>query len=374
MADNLFFIANERSIYTCLERGIWNDIESNHEIDPITSESVLHVHDDGSEHSATDIKVSQYVRLFESCHQHLEISKQPLTTFFLIEIDREKLCSGSDILRMRPVINLTETYYLKNIMVDVSLIRKIHVYDAYAQQALKKIIRGQFQFKVEVSPELFSQSRIKLETSKETKIEQKKSSPPPIYPSVPQSSIIMKKGDLLKSTMQTWVNTVNCVGVMGKGIALSFKKMFPEMYKDYANRCKKKSVCLGKPYLYNLGSGRKIINFPTKGHWRENSKIEPIKEGLKYLVDHIADWKITSIAIPPLGCGNGNLDWCVIQPMMLSILSSTGTPTEIYVPHSENSFSGKRKRTRTTLIESQFKKRKEEETLPKKSPNMASFF
>lgn len=115
-------------------------------------------------------------------------------------------------------------------------------------------------------------------------------------------------GDLFSSKAQTLVNTVNCVGVMGKGVALEFKKRFPSLFEDYAELCKHKQVKLGEPYLYRGAGNKLVLNFPTKGHWRSPSRLANIEAGLDYFVKHYAEWGITSIAFPPLGCGNGGLE------------------------------------------------------------------
>src|SRR5206468_3390836 len=104
-----------------------------------------------------------------------------------------------------------------------------------------------------------------------------------------------------ESKAQTLVNTVNTVGVMGKGVALEFKKRFPEMYADYSRRCARHEVELGRPYLFKQLVGPWILNFPTKDHWRSLSKLTDIIEGLEYLHDHYKQWGITSLAVPPLG-------------------------------------------------------------------------
>ena len=93
-------------------------------------------------------------------------------------------------------------------------------------------------------------------------------------------------GDLFESGAQTLVNTVNCVGVMGKGIALAFKKKFPDMFGDYAERCNRGNVRVGMPYLYRRMYETWILNFPTKDHWRSVSKLSNIEHGLEYLYDH----------------------------------------------------------------------------------------
>jgi len=89
-------------------------------------------------------------------------------------------------------------------------------------------------------------------------------------------------GDILQSKAQTLINTVNCVGIMGKGIALEFKKRFPEMFEDYAQRCTRKEVRPGVPYLYKTPFLPQIINFPTKDHWKNVSRIADIERGFRY--------------------------------------------------------------------------------------------
>jgi O-acetyl-ADP-ribose deacetylase (regulator of RNase III) len=145
-------------------------------------------------------------------------------------------------------------------------------------------------------------------------------------------TITVTIGDMFESDAQTLVNTVNCVGVMGKGIALEFKKRFPDMFEDYVARCKAKQVQLGRPYLYKQLVGAWILNFPTKGHWRAVSKLSDIVQGLKYLEDHYHEWGITSLAVPPLGCGNGQLDWQVVGPTLYRHLKRLDIRVEMYAP------------------------------------------
>ncbi len=160
--------------------------------------------------------------------------------------------------------------------------------------------------------------------------------------------IDVKVGDLFESKAQTWINTVNCVGVMGKGIALEFKNRFPEMFKDYAARCQRGEVKLGWPYVYRLQqkpqdmftpeSQRKgpelIVNFPTKDHWRSVSRLADIVAGLEYLEKHYREWGIKSLAVPPLGCGHGQLEWRVVGPTLYRHLKRLNIPVEIYAPHN----------------------------------------
>jgi O-acetyl-ADP-ribose deacetylase (regulator of RNase III)/uncharacterized protein YwgA len=140
-------------------------------------------------------------------------------------------------------------------------------------------------------------------------------------------------GDLFASRANTLVNTVNCVGVMGKGVALEFKKRWPAMFGDYRRRCEQKLVRLGEPYLYRDATGASIINFPTKNHWRSPSRITDIERGLDYLVAHSAEWGIQSLALPPLGCGNGGLEWTEVGPLIYRKLHGLPFDVEVYAPY-----------------------------------------
>lgn len=147
-------------------------------------------------------------------------------------------------------------------------------------------------------------------------------------------SINVLIGNLFESKAQALVNTVNCVGIMGKGIAQEFKKRYPEMFKDYNDRCTKGEVQLGKPYIFkSLYEDKAIINFPTKKHWRSVSRIEDIYNGLEYLTMKYKDWGVTSIALPPLGCGNGGLEWDIVGPLIYRELSKLDIPIEMYAPY-----------------------------------------
>lgn len=140
-------------------------------------------------------------------------------------------------------------------------------------------------------------------------------------------------GNLFESRAQTLVNTVNCVGVMGKGVAEQFKRRFPEMFEDYRRRAERNAVRLGEPYLYRDRSGVQIVNFPTKGHWRSPSRLADIERGLDYLAAHAAEWGITSIAMPPLGCGNGGLEWSDVGPLIYAKLHHLPVDIEVYAPY-----------------------------------------
>ena len=146
------------------------------------------------------------------------------------------------------------------------------------------------------------------------------------------SQVKVIKGDIFQSRAQTLVNTVNCVGVMGKGLALEFRNRFPGMYNDYVRRCKKGQVRLGEPYLFPQLESPNILNFPTKGHWRSVSRLDDIIQGLSYLEVHCKDWGITSIAMPSLGCQLGQLDWRVVLPLIYEHLCRLEIAAELYIP------------------------------------------
>jgi len=128
-----------------------------------------------------------------------------------------------------------------------------------------------------------------------------------------------KSGNILQEDAEAIVNTVNCVGIMGKGLALQFKKAYPYNFRSYAIACKNDEVQPGRMFITGTGlsvNPRLIINFPTKHHWRDDSRIEDIKSGLLSLVEVIRRYEIQSIAIPPLGCGLGGLKWEEIRPLI----------------------------------------------------------
>ena len=127
----------------------------------------------------------------------------------------------------------------------------------------------------------------------------------------------LTEGNLLDAQADALVNTVNTEGVMGKGIALQFSKKFPEMFEEYRRACKAGEVQPGRMHVFEreeMFQPRYLINFPTKRHWRSPSRLEDIESGLEALVTEIRKRKIRSIALPPLGCGNGGLDWSDVFP------------------------------------------------------------
>jgi len=148
--------------------------------------------------------------------------------------------------------------------------------------------------------------------------------------------IIYTKGNLLESPAEALVNAVNTHGVMGKGIALMFKKAFPDNFKAYAAACKKSEVTVGKMFVTQLpgtSGPRCIINFPTKKHWIHPSRLEYITDGLADLVKVIKDKELHSIAVPPLGCGAGGLKWDVVKPCIEESLGNLqGVDVMVYEP------------------------------------------
>ena len=147
------------------------------------------------------------------------------------------------------------------------------------------------------------------------------------------------KGNLMTSSAGALVNTVNTVGVMGKGIALQFKEEFPKNFLTYKEACSSGDLTPGKLLitreLNSNGEEKIIINFPTKLHWRNPSKYEYITEGLKVLPTVISEHNIKSIAIPPLGCGNGGLDWNIVKEMIEYALKDVECEIYIYEPNTE---------------------------------------
>ena len=150
-------------------------------------------------------------------------------------------------------------------------------------------------------------------------------------------------GNIFESDAQSLVNPVNTVGVMGKGLALQFKKAFPDNFKTYVEACKHKEIAVGKLLVTkdrNLTSGEKIIiNFPTKQDWRNSSEYSYIEEGLDDFLRIIEKEKITSVALPPLGAGNGGLEWEKVKRIMERKLCTLNIDVYVYEP-TETAVSG----------------------------------
>lgn len=143
-------------------------------------------------------------------------------------------------------------------------------------------------------------------------------------------------GNLLRADTEALVNTVNTVGVMGKGIALQFRRAYPEMFAVYERACRNGEVELGRMHVWETGvltGPRYIINFPTKKHWRSRSRLQDIESGLEDLIRVVGELGIRSIAVPPLGCGNGGLPWTSVEPLIKSAFAnSPDIDVRVYPP------------------------------------------
>lgn len=142
--------------------------------------------------------------------------------------------------------------------------------------------------------------------------------------------IIYVKENLFDSSAQVLVNPVNTVGVMGKGVAAEFRRRYPEMAEQYRKLCEQGLLTVGKLWLYRA-SDRWILNFPTKRHWREKSRLEYIESGLQKFVVTYRPYGITSISFPMLGCGNGQLNWDEVRPVMEEYLAELPIPIRIHL-------------------------------------------
>lgn len=146
------------------------------------------------------------------------------------------------------------------------------------------------------------------------------------------NNITFVKGNIFNTKAQTIVNTVNCVGVMGKGIALVYKLRYPNMFEIYQDYCKRHLINIGKLWLYKGNTFDSwVLNFPTKIHWKYPSKLEYIEAGLKKFVETYKDRGITSVAFPLLGTNNGGLDKDVVNDLMFRYLQECDIPVEIYL-------------------------------------------
>jgi O-acetyl-ADP-ribose deacetylase (regulator of RNase III) len=151
------------------------------------------------------------------------------------------------------------------------------------------------------------------------------------------------RGDMFAMNPDVYINTVNCVGVMGKGIALEFKRRFPVMFEKYRMACQNKQVVPGKMLVYVLPMGDVIVNFPTKRHWKDNSRLEDIEAGLDDLLTYLKGVEkyhpAAVVAIPALGCGNGGLDWRIVKDKIVQKLQ--GLTLKILIFEPGGAFNGK---------------------------------
>jgi O-acetyl-ADP-ribose deacetylase (regulator of RNase III) len=149
--------------------------------------------------------------------------------------------------------------------------------------------------------------------------------------------LVYLESDLFDSPAQTLVNTVNTVGVMGKGIAKTFKQRYPRMFEEYKRLCDAGSLGVGSLMLWR-GADRWVLNFPTKTTWKLPSKLEYVEAGLARFAATYDELGITSISFPPLGCGNGQLDWRTVKPVMERHLEELPLPVYVHVRHVKTDF------------------------------------
>ncbi|GAB3977395.1 hypothetical protein GCM10029978_066990 [Actinoallomurus acanthiterrae] len=141
-----------------------------------------------------------------------------------------------------------------------------------------------------------------------------------------------KGGDLLQDDAQALVNTVNTVGVMGRGLAAQVKDAYPSVFAEYVAACRTGNVQPGRILPVQIGADRWILNFPTKRHWRNRSRLTDIEAGLEDLIRVVRELQISSIAIPPLGCGLGGLDWAIVRPLIVERLAPLDLDVRLYEP------------------------------------------
>jgi O-acetyl-ADP-ribose deacetylase (regulator of RNase III) len=341
--SDYYFLASHESILELLQKGIWHTMSMNQTLEPIDGTTVTIVKSDGTEANATDARIEKYVRMTSFPRLKLESWEGNIASVFIVQID-PKVFKSKDTFTIKRIRD-GAFEYLKNIMVDRSHILRIHVISRDVERKMRSSNTNETsRAPIIVSPELFPSVQDHPKLTLDVNFDLTQTEPetfaaaPPMESTLQLDRLKICKGDLLTSKMQTLVNTVNCVGVMGKGIALAFRNTFPAMFNEYRSRCTNKQVKLGEPYCYKVSPFRLIVNFPTKGHWKENSKIGEVEKGLKVLVSKYKEWGIQSMAIPPLGCGNGGLDWNDVLPLMQSYLSQMDIPIEIYAPHEANAF------------------------------------
>lgn len=155
--------------------------------------------------------------------------------------------------------------------------------------------------------------------------------------------IKLTRGNILQADAEALVNTVNCVGVMGKGIALQFRDAFPDNFDAYKRACFNHEVVLGRMFIVptaRMMNPKYIINFPTKRHWKMKSQFSYIESGLTNLIHEIRRLGIISIAVPPLGCGNGGLTWSDVAPMIMSAFAKVpDVQVTLFEPQERKTFT-----------------------------------
>ena len=337
--ESLYFIANCNSIYAALSDGICCGHRCNREIFPITSDSILQVDEEGNEHSAIAIHIDHYVQLFSTCADYLQDWQGSFHELYIIELDADKILNQPSVLRIRPLTEeLAAVQCMVKSVVDVAYILKVHAFSGFSKKKLTMAFQGRLRFAVHITPSLFTRNLSSFESQTEKNFKILVEADLSSSQIAPTTCTVVQKGNIFNSKMQAIVNTVNCVGVMGAGLALAFKKKYPAMFEEYREKCARKEVQLGRPYCYYFPSGKQIVNFPTKGHWRDESRLNTVEEGLQYFVKNFQQWGVTSVAMPSLGCGCGKLNVEEVLPLMLKYLRPIGIPVEIYAAPNGSSF------------------------------------
>lgn len=155
-------------------------------------------------------------------------------------------------------------------------------------------------------------------------------------------------GNMFNYDTEARVNTVNCVGVMGAGIALAFKNRYPAMFVEYQKACRAKQVLPGTLHVWHSPQGECVINFPTKRHWKESSRYEDITAGLLALRNYLLVNDVKSIALPALGCGHGGLDWAKVSQMISEHLGDLATEVYVFPPAVSHAMGRAAKQTPPT--------------------------
>lgn len=138
------------------------------------------------------------------------------------------------------------------------------------------------------------------------------------------------QGNIFDSSAQTLVNPVNCVGVMGRGLALEFKKWFPGLWNAYQRACAMGEIRIGVPWMFKVTEAKQVLCFPSKDHWKYPSQYSYIKKGLEAIREHHVAWQIHSMAMPPIGCGLGGLEWAKVKPMIEESLGDLNMDIEVF--------------------------------------------
>lgn len=148
------------------------------------------------------------------------------------------------------------------------------------------------------------------------------------------------EGDLFDQPADIRINTVNCVGVMGKGVALAFKERYPLMFDDYRKACNRGEVQPGRLHTWDSPEGTTVVNFPTKRHWRQKSRYDDVEDGLRALHDYLKNRGTVRVTLPALGCGHGGLDWDRVLELIRDHLSDLEAEIYVFGPSASRRAAG----------------------------------